>query len=263
VLGDLVLMKEVLRGFAAFDDPQIPHLILGRYGRLEPSAREVAIATLAARPASARQLLKAIADGRIEPSAISAFHARQIRSFKNQSLDNELTKLWGALRDTSEEKIKRIAELSAALSPEILQSANSGNGRLLFEKTCSNCHVLYGAGGCVGPDLTGSNRQNLNYLLENIVDPSASVGQEFQASAIVLNDGRVVTGVVVAQSDRTLEVQTEKERLVINRSDVEEVVNQKMSLMPDGLLKQLKPEQIRDLFAYLTSRSQVPVPSKP
>lgn len=263
VLGDLVLMNEVLRGFAAFDDPQIPQLILERYTGLEPSAREVAIATLASRPASARALLKAIADGQIEPSAISAFHARQIRSFKDPALNEELTKQWGALRDSSEEKVKRIAELTAALAPEKLQVGHAGKGRVLFEKTCSNCHVLYGAGGRIGPDLTGSNRQNLNYLLENIVDPSASVGQEFQASAIVLNDGRVVTGVVVAQSDRTLEVQTEKERLVIDRSDVEEVVNQKMSLMPDGLLKQLKAEEIRDLFAYLTSRSQVPLPSKP
>ncbi|QDT46026.1 hypothetical protein Pan258_00430 [Symmachiella dynata] len=263
VLGDLVLMNEVLRGFASFDDPQIPQLILERYARLEPSAREVAIATLASRPASARALLKAIADGQIEASAISAFHARQIRSFKDPALNEELTKQWGALRDTSEEKVKRIAELTAALAPEKLQAGHAGKGRVLFEKTCSNCHVLYGAGGRVGPDLTGSNRQNLNYLLENIVDPSASVGQEFQASAIVLNDGRVVTGVVMAQTDRTLEVQTEKERLVIDRSDVEEVVNQKMSLMPDGLLKQLKAEEIRDLFAYLTSRSQVPLPSKP
>ncbi|TWU13003.1 hypothetical protein CA54_18290 [Symmachiella macrocystis] len=263
VLGDLVLMNEVLRGFAAFDDPQIPRLILERYARLEPSAREVAIATLASRPASARALLKSIAEGKIQPSAISAFHARQIRSFKDPALNEELTKQWGALRDSSEEKVKRIAELTAALAPEKLQAGHAGKGRVLFEKTCSNCHVLYGAGGRVGPDLTGSNRQNLNYLLENIVDPSASVGQEFQASAIVLNDGRVVTGVVVAQSDRTLEVQTEKERLVIDRSDVEEVVNQKMSLMPDGLLKQLKAEEIRDLFAYLTSRSQVPLPSKP
>ena len=263
VLGDSVLMNEVLRGFAAFDDPQIPQLILERYPRLEPSAREVAIDTLASRPAFSRRLLQAVEAGQIERSAISAFHARQIRGFKDQSLDEDLTRLWGALRDTSEKKRQLITELKAALSPERLQKSNPQNGRLLFKKTCSNCHVLFGKGNHVGPDLTGSNRQNLTYLLENIVDPSASVGQEFQVSVIAMNNGRIVTGVIVTQLDQTLEVQTEKERLVINRSDVDEISRQKVSLMPDGLLKQLHAEQVRDLFAYLTSRSQVPIPSNP
>jgi putative heme-binding domain-containing protein len=94
-------------------------------------------------------------------------------------------------------------------------------------------------------------------LLENIVDPSASVGKEFRVSTHVLNNGRVVTGVVVEETQRTLMVQTQKEKLAIDRSDLQEVIPQGVSLMPDGLLKQLTEEQIRDLFAYLDSHSQV------
>jgi putative heme-binding domain-containing protein len=259
LLGDRTLMNEILRGFAAFDDTTIPGLILGRYATLPPSACAVAIDTLTSRPASARELLKAVGDGEIEASMISAYHARQILSFNDESLNRELQRLWGAVRKTTEEKKQRIVQLQSMLTPASRAAADASRGRRLFEKACSSCHVLYGKGGRIGPDLTGSNRHNLAYLLENIVDPSASVNQQFKVSVIAFNDGRVMTGVVIAQTERTISVQTQKEQFVLNRADIDEVVQQDVSLMPDGLLKQLTEQQIRDLFAYLSSRSQVPL----
>lgn len=262
LLGDRTLMNEVLRGFAAFDDPAIPNLILSRYARLSPISRATAIDTLTSRPASAKALLKAIDAGTIDRSVISAYHARQMRSFKDESVNRDLTRLWGSIRNTSQEKKARIAQLQAKLTAEHLALGDASQGRRLFEKTCGNCHILYGKGGRVGPDLTGSNRHNLAYLLENIIDPSASVNQAFKVSVIVLNDGRIVTGVVVTKTDRTTTIQTQKEQLVLNRSDIDEVVQQDVSLMPDGLLKQLTDEQIRDLFTYLSTRTQVPISAK-
>jgi len=259
LLGDRALTNEVLRGFAAFDDPAIPGLILGRYGALDPAGRAVVVDTLSSRPTFARELLKAVDSGQIDRAAITAYHARQMRGFGDETVDRELTRLWGSIRKTTAEKKQRITQLKSLLDSDEVAQANLSHGRRLFDKSCSNCHVLYGVGGRIGPDLTGSNRHNLTYLLENIVDPSASVNQQFKVSVIALEDGRVVTGVLVAITDRTLTVQTQKERLVLNRTDVDEVVQQDVSLMPDGLLKQLSDEQIRDLFAYLASRSQVPV----
>ena len=71
--------------------------------------------------------------------------------------------------------------------------------------------MLYGVGRKVGPDLTGSNRKNLDYLLENVIDPSASVGSDFRAWVVVLDDGRVLNGVVTEQTERTLTLQTAQE----------------------------------------------------
>ena len=63
-------------------------------------------------------------------------------------------------------------------------------GRAIFGKSCAQCHTLFGVGGKVGPDLTGSNRANLDYLLENIIDPSAVIPKEYAATVVDMKDGR-------------------------------------------------------------------------
>ncbi|MCA9027469.1 MAG: c-type cytochrome [Planctomycetaceae bacterium] len=262
LFNDAAIVNETILGFAAFDDPDVPRLILDRYGRLDPEGQSDSINTLTSRPSYASALLVAVADGRINVSDISAYHARQMRSFQDPALDQELDRLWGTVRETSAEKQQMMADLRSQLDVEQLASADLSQGRVLFEKTCSTCHVLYGKGGRIGPDLTGANRHNLNYLLENIVDPSAAVSKGFQVSAIALKDGRIITGVIVESSDRVVTVQTQKDRLSLSRDGIEEIVAQETSLMPDGLLKQFTSEQIRDLFAYLSSTSQVELPSE-
>ena len=130
-----------------------------------------------------------------------------------------------------------LAQLKEANNKETLAKANPSAGRALFTKTCANCHVLYGQGKTgAGPDLTGSNRRNLDYLLENIVDPAATVSENFHMSTVALSDGRILNGILGPRSGATLAIQTPTERLVVDRSDVEEIRETKLSLMPDGLL---------------------------
>src|SRR5207244_5036471 len=94
-------------------------------------------------------------------------------------------------------------------------------GRAVYAKTCQQCHVLFGQGGKVGPDITGSNRANLDYLLENILDPSAVIPKEYAATIIELKDGRVVTGIVRGETPAALTVVTATETLTIPRDDVD------------------------------------------
>jgi putative heme-binding domain-containing protein len=121
--------------------------------------------------------------------------------------------------------------------------------------------VLFGEGRKLGPDLTGSNRRNVDYLLENVIDPGASVGADFRAVSFVLEDGRAITGVISAADDRTLTVQTAQATIVLDRRDITEQVVQQQSLMPDGLFSKLSDQEVRDLVAYLTSPDQVPLPA--
>ncbi len=262
LFNDAALVNEVVSGFAAFDDADVPRLVLTRYGRLDPEGRTAAIDTLASRPSYSTALLAAVDEGRIDTTDISAYHARQIRSFEDSALNETLDRLWGSVRETSADKHNLIAELRSQLTDEQLAAADPSRGRFLFEKSCSSCHVLYGIGGRIGPDLTGANRHNLNYLLENIVDPSASVSKGFKVSTIALQDGRVMTGVILETNNRVVTLQTQKDKLTLSRDDIDEIVAQDTSLMPDGLLKQLTPEQTRDLFAYLSTTSQVSLPSE-
>ncbi len=103
----------------------------------------------------------------------------------------------------------------------------------------------------MGPDLTGSNRSSLEYLLINVIDPSAVVPKQFTTSVILLEDNRVITGVVVSQTEQTLVVQTDKELLTLAKSDVQSMKDTGKSLMPEGILDTLKPDEVRDLIRFI------------
>ena len=92
----------------------------------------------------------------------------------------------------------------------------------MFAKTCQQCHTLYGVGAKIGPDLTGSNRADLDYLLSNVVDPSAVIAKEYQPTVIITIDGRVITGIVTAEDDKSVTIRTATETLVLPKDEIDE-----------------------------------------
>ncbi len=260
--GDRLLAEVAIRGLAGYGDADTPVLLIGHYPRLRPEAQAAAIDTLVSRPEYAIALLAAVEAKRIEPREISAFHARQIRSFESAELNARLAKVWGEVRASAADKQKLMAEWKVKLAPAVA-GANLSAGRALFTKTCANCHVLYGEGKSAGPDLTGGNRRNLDYLLENLLDPSGLVAADFRMSVFQLADGQTISGVIVEQTDKTVTIQTQQERQTIPKSDIDRSKPSNLSLMPDGLLTPLSHEQVRDLVGYLMNSQQVPLPAAP
>jgi putative heme-binding domain-containing protein len=113
----------------------------------------------------------------------------------------------------------------------------------------------------VGPELTGSNRAELDYLLSNIVDPSAVVGKDYQASAVRTKSGRVISGILRPGDGRSISIVTENDVVVLPKDEVDAVRTSEVSMMPEGLLANLSAQEIRDLIAYLQSPVQVPLPA--
>ncbi len=90
--------------------------------------------------------------------------------------------------------------------------------------------------------------------MTSLVDPSALVRKEYQSQTIALRDGRVLTGLVVDENDRSLTlVDSNRQKTVIPRDAVEDARPSEVSLMPEGLLDKLTEPQIRDLFRYVQS----------
>jgi putative membrane-bound dehydrogenase-like protein len=261
LLDDRELIVEAIRGLATVDHAETPKRVLDRFARLTPEGKLIAISTLVSRPSYAKELLNGIAAEQISRREISAFHARQILSFNDDTLTKQLTQVWGEVRTSNAEKQQLAAKWKASLTPDRFKTAKLSEGRALFNKSCANCHVLFGSGKSAGPDLTGGNRRNLDYLLENILDPSATVAADFRMTVFEMKDGRVINGVVVEKSEKTLTVQTQTDRVTIQRADIEEQKTSTLSLMPDGLFQNLTEEQVRDLIGYLMSPDQVPLPS--
>jgi len=115
----------------------------------------------------------------------------------------------------------------------------------------------------VGPDLTGSQRSNLDYNLENLLDPSALVGRDYQMTVLHLRDGRLITGIIQREDRHTLTIQTANDTVIAGRTEVRSRSQSPISLMPEGLLEKLTDEEVRDLIAYLASPEQVPLPAAP
>ena len=261
LLSHRELRAVAAKGLAGFDSPEVAGRLVQACRGSRGDQRESILAILASRRSFASALVDAVEAGRIPPPDLSAFHVRQIHALGDDALSARLTAAWGQLRESTEEKRQRIAALTAVCEP-LKPPVDLSAGRLLYRKVCGGCHVLYGEGGQVGPDLTGAGRHDLGYLLGNMVDPSAVVSRDWRLSILTLADGRVVTGVVVRQDDRTVVVQGLQERETIPREEVEEIVLTDRSPMPDGLLDQLSDPQIRDLVAYLRHPTQVPLPDE-
>jgi putative heme-binding domain-containing protein len=145
----------------------------------------------------------------------------------------------------------------ARLTDVAVVEADLIEGRLVYGISCGACHRLYGEGGDLGPDLTGSGRQNLDYLLENILFPHAVVPAGFRQSTLVLSDGRVLSGIIRERTSQSLTLALVGETLTIHRAEIEIEETAQQSMMPEGLLDALTEEQVTQLFAYLMSSRPV------
>jgi putative membrane-bound dehydrogenase-like protein len=249
-----------VRGLAVFDSPKTPGLLLSTYDRLSEADRRDAINTLCARPAWASILLQAIDHGELPRTVLSVEQVRQIAGFGNADVSAELDRVWGIVRETTADKQALLQNYRSRLPSDRLKSADLSQGRAIFARVCSNCHTLFDAGGNVGPNLTGSQRANTDYVLTNVLDPNAVVAKEYRMVVIQTTDGRVLNGIVRQEDDLTLGLQTTNELVTLAKDEIEVRNPTALSMMPEGMLIPLGDDELRDLIAYLASPQQVPLP---
>ncbi len=257
LLTDARMNVLAARGLSTFEDPSVGKALVDRYRSIRAPYQPQVMSILVSRPSFASQMLTAMSQNKIARDDLSPFHVRQIQQFGIAELDEQLRNIWGEVRDSPEEKQTSMQSWKANLSAEALAQANKPNGRRLFAKHCQTCHRLYGEGESIGPDLTGGNRSNLDYLLQNIIDPSAVVDKDFRMTSLLLTDGRLITGLVTGETDRTISIRTLTEPLVLDKASVETRKVTEKSPMPDGLIDSLSNDQVRDLFGYLQHPTQV------
>lgn len=258
--GNPPLRGAVIRALAGFQDERTVEILLNAYHKLNPAEKADAVQVLASNKSYALALLAAVGDGRIPRGDIGAFAARQLGALKDREVNEALEKNWGKVGEASKEKKAEWARYKNLMTPARLKGADIGNGRLLYNQTCFACHQLFGEGNAVGPDLTGSDRGNLDYLLENIIDPSSVVGKDYRLTVLSLKDGRVVSGMVRKQNDSAVTVAIAGgTEMVIARAEIEKQEALSVSMMPEGILQAYNEKQAADLLAYLQSPRQVRV----
>ncbi|MFO0808166.1 MAG: PVC-type heme-binding CxxCH protein [Gemmataceae bacterium] len=250
LVTDPVLRGRALRALAN-DRNLRPTDILPHFATFTDSEKSDAIATLATRPYLAAALLDAVESGAIPRKDVSSFTVRQLGKLKDAKLAERVKRVWGEARPASQAKAKLMAEYKNELTPDVLAKADLARGKALFTHHCSSCHKLHGEGGAIGPELTGSQRANLDYVLENTLDPSAVVAKEYQVTDVLTKAGRLVSGIVVAETERAVTLQTPTERVVVTLGEIDTREQSKVSMMPEGILEKLTRDERRDLVAYL------------
>ncbi len=257
LLDDEPVRSAAIKGLAAFAHAETPKALLKRYPRLSASEKEDVVQTLSARQDWAMALLDAVKAGTVPRQDVSSLVVRQLLALKKDDLKEKITDIWGEIKPASQQKRELAEKFKLQLTADVIAKGNVKNGHALFTKTCGNCHKLYGQGGTIGPELTGSQRGNLDYLMDNVLDPSAMVPREYQVTVLELASGRVVQGIVVAETNLGLTVQTPNERVSIPKDQIESRTSSNVSMMPEGLFDRLSEIELRDLVAYLKTKEPV------
>jgi putative membrane-bound dehydrogenase-like protein len=261
VLHELVktpmLRHDAIKALVTRGESSTADVLLAAYSQLEPGEQQDAIAVLVTRQDFAARLLTAIGKGAISRREISAFALQQLRAFKNAEIKGQVKTLWVANAQQLR-KSDQIAHYKQKMTPRYLKRGDPRAGRLFFEHACAKCHTLFGAGGKVGPDLTGSGRKNLDYILSNLVDPSAVIDPAYCLTQILTHDGQLLSGFLVQQGDTFAVLQTQDAQIRLKMKDIDEIYTSGKSMMPDGMLHNYTDDQVRDLLVYLGRSEQVP-----
>ncbi|MCH2126463.1 MAG: c-type cytochrome [Pirellulaceae bacterium] len=257
LLDELPLQLDAIRGYAMMENAAAPAVLLGRYPQLLPEHQRAVLETLATRKEYAQALLTALRQEKVPLSDLPVHVARSLQ----RTLGDPFVKVYGEVRPIGEDREKLLAKYTQLITAEALAKADAVRGRGIFQKTCAACHTLYGSGGKIGPDLTGSNRANLAYLLLNSVDPSYDVADSYKMISILTVDGQILNGVLAEENGSRVVLKTvEQPRLVILKQDIDERSVSSKSMMPDGQLEKMKPQEVLDLIKYLRTTEQVELP---
>jgi putative membrane-bound dehydrogenase-like protein len=248
--GTAELKREALRALAGFDSDRVPAILLPAWPQLPADLRTEVIGLLSGRRPWAQALLEALHKGTVTRQDLTENDVRRLLALRDAELTRQVEQLWGKLREQTPLKVEQhLVKLRRQLAE---LPGDRRAGQAVFEKSCQVCHKLHGQGHEVGPDLTGANRRDPEYLLVNILDPNRVVGRDYYSAVVYDKSGRVHTGLLAEDTPQRVALKGENAKLtVLPRGDIEDFRIEEKSLMPEGLPDTMTEVQFRDLVAFL------------
>jgi len=254
LLDDKSLQIDSIRSMAAYNEKSFSRELLKRYASLTNEGKTAVIQTLASRPSYAQRLTNAIKSGEVPRRDVPAYVVRQMRRVAGPGFVD----VWGKIDSLSVDKEAAFSKYRQLLTSKAAGRGSAAKGRLIYERTCSACHKLYGEGGEIGPDLTGSNRANLDYVLENILNPSGDIPEGYQMLLVTTRGGQTYAGTLASENEQQLVLRVVGlPSVTLAKSEIQSREKVATSMMPEGLLSVLKDKEIIDLIAYLRTSKQL------
>ena len=245
------LAPAVLGSLGRSGRAEIARVVLAAYDGLDSQTRPKAIELLTQRPAWSRELLAAVDEKKIPTDVVNVNQIRSLLASPEPSIVRSARAIWGTVRTERNPGRERVIFM---MKRDFL--AHRGDplkGRQAYNKVCAQCHKMYGEGEDIGPDLTSNGRASFDQLLSNVFDPSLVIGPAYQARIVITDAGRVLTGLLTEESETRIVLKVQGgESEIIPREEIDELVESKLSMMPEKLEDQLTIDELRDLFALLT-----------
>ncbi len=235
-----------------FSNDEIARTFLDLAPTMAAKPRAVALAAMCSRASWAKVLLAAVDAGGVKKEQLTSANLLTIQGLHDAACDALLAKHWSTLKQSSAAKEARIAQVRKLIGTG---KGDAEAGHAIFKTSCAVCHTLGREGGKIGPDLTGYERDNLDFMLPAIVDPSLAIREEFTSFTVVTKDGQTLMGFLEAQTPQSVTMRDlNGQKLVLGRADVKSLTASPVSLMPEGVLDALNDQQVRDLFAFLMKK---------
>ncbi len=229
-----------------FNDPELPAVLLKNWETLSPRLRAAAGEALLARPDRVTVLLDAIEKKAFAPQSLDATQIKRLTTHKDAAIQKRASTLLAAFKPA------RRTDVVAKYRKALELTGDPVKGKAIFTKTCAACHKLEGVGHELGPNLSAMKNRGMDAILTNVLDPNAEVNPQYLSYNCNLDDGRQVTGIIQSETATSVTfIRGEGLKDVVSRSNIETLKSTGLSLMPEGLEKDISVEAMADLIAYL------------
>ncbi|MCC5936924.1 MAG: c-type cytochrome [Lunatimonas sp.] len=249
------IKQAALQASEAYNEPIIGTTLAELYPAIRADAyvREAAIHLFSVRDKWAKDFLKEIEETRtIHATDVPGLLARKFLLLNDEEVTQKVAKLWPkSMPWTSDKKTTEIRRMSGILANS---NGDASAGKLVYRNTCLSCHRLNAEGGLLGPDLSGYDLSNKEYLLLHVVDPNADIREGYETYQFQTTDGRILEGRITKQEGNTIYLQPTHggKVIILPENKVQSSNIMQWSSMPEGLLQELSTQEIQDLVAYLS-----------
>jgi putative heme-binding domain-containing protein len=245
------LTARVFTALSRVEDPQLGDVLLTQYLKLAPELQPLAVDLIMQREPWAKKLLNAVLAGKLPKSILDANQLRKIMDSNDREAIWAVEKAFGKIREErNPEREKVVAEMSDYLRKNL---GDPVAGQKVFKTLCAQCHMIYGEGRRVGPDLTSSGRGTFDQVVVSVFDPSLVIGPGYQTVTVVTEDGRNLTGLILEDSPQQVVLRMAGGgEVAVPRNNVQYTRVSKLSLMPEGIENVFTRQQLSDLFAFLS-----------
>jgi putative membrane-bound dehydrogenase-like protein len=226
--------------------PRVPEVLLHGWKGYGPALRSRALDVLLQREDWAKVLLDALRRKQVLPVDIDAARRQRLLQHRATGVRQGAAGVFADTIDPDRQKV--IDAYKAALALR----GDAARGVQVFTKSCAACHQFGGIGQPVGPDLASVGDKSPEGLLIAILDPNRAVEARYVNYVAATKDGRTFSGILAAETGNSITlVGQDGKQQVILRTDLEELAGTGKSAMPEGLEKDLKPQDVADVIAYL------------